>query len=276
MFPFLPQSQWTRSYVEDRIGYELQLNGGRLFSAMALDLGTDQGATGADTDVDPGSRSAPGENVVGQAAAASSKSERTISGVASVEGISRTHYLIKLDGLDLRGFKRNPIVLACHSQFAWGSLMPGAIAQVGKIAVEGKKLVFERMAFDDDELSLAWWNKIQRRTVRMLSIGFFPFEYRWVDPAKTVPGHYEFTTTELTEISVTPVGANRGAFFDPPARRGDDQAVEALRKEVAELREASSRLASSLGAIEAQQAMRMQSLSEDLDSAIASLKNHRS
>jgi len=147
------------------------------------------------------------------------ESARSIHGVASVEEISRSNLRIDVDGIDLRGFRKNPVVLAAHTSITAAS-MPGIIGSVGSVAKRDGMLVFRNMLFDDDPLSEAWFQKIVKGLCRMVSIGIVPVEYEYVE--ETEKGKDQRTIryirvlkSELLEISPVAVGANRGAFIDP-------------------------------------------------------------
>lgn len=186
-----PRSQWTRQLVE--AGFE--------DAVAAL-----QGCLTQET-----------EFAIDQAAI--NEKKRSVNGTASVEEVSRTFYLIRIDGLDIRQFKKNPVVLASHSACAYGTLMPGAIGTVGSVSKSGNSLLFKNMTFDEDPLADAWWQKILRRTVRMVSIGFLPLEWAFVEEQPKKKGdparwYVDITKSELLEISPVCIGANRGAFID--------------------------------------------------------------
>ena len=166
------------------------------------------------------------------------KENRSASGTAWVEEISRRGYFFKAKGIDFTNYlKTNPVVLACHQQ-ATAELIPGAIAMVSDMAVSGKKLKFSGMVFDVDPLSEAWWQKVSTGFVRMVSIGPMPISW---DVAEVVIGKgkdekvirfIEVTESELVELTVCPVGANRPALFDRVSFKGRNQALEAKMLEL--------------------------------------------
>lgn len=156
-----------------------------------------------------------------EAQKADSADDRTFSGVANVLQVSRSFIRIHLDEMDLQNYNQfNPVVLACHEQCSL-ELYPGAIGTVER-AFRSKgdsELRFRKMKFDTDPLAEAWYQKVKNRVVRMVSVGFIPLDW---EPATQVIGrgdkkrevmYLEITKSELTEISVVPIGANRGAFI---------------------------------------------------------------
>lgn len=165
--------------------------------------------------------------------AAVNKEKRTVDGVASVEEISRTYYKIHIDGIDLKQYKKNPVVLACHSQYAW-DLMPGAIGTIRSVTKADGQLVFKGMQFDDDPLADAWFQKIVKQIVRMVSIGFCNASYTLIeerDKKKDETYYYwDITSCELMEISVCPIGANRGAFIGSESAAIAQAAAEVAAK----------------------------------------------
>lgn len=145
---------------------------------------------------------------------------RCVNGVANVLSISRTGIKIHLDGMDLEAYHQNPVVLAGHSQIA-DNLMPGAIGTIEKVTRTNNQteLRFRNMHFDEDPLSDAWYQKVLNGTVRMTSVGFVVLEW---EVAVEVVGsgkdkkervYIDIPRSELLEISVVPIGANRGALF---------------------------------------------------------------
>lgn len=186
-----PRSQQSQQIIEDGFAAMMELAGGRLFqeASFALDQAT------IDT------------------------KSRTVNGIANVEEVSRTGWLIRIEGMELKHYKQNPIVLASHMAFSSANLMPGAIGTIGSITRRDGSLIFKKMAFDDDPIAEAWWQKIVRRIVRMVSVGFLPHEWEYIEEAPKKKGdpprrYIEIPKSELLEISPVSIGANRGAFID--------------------------------------------------------------
>lgn len=220
-----PRNQWNEKALRGFVDQSLEESGGVLYheAAFALDAQDDD---------------APLLEV------AKSKPARSISGTASVEEISRSGLLIRIAGLDLTHFnENNPIVLAQHQTIAYGTLMPGAIGTVEKAFKThgGSALKFRNMTFDTDPISDAWYQKISKGIVRMVSVGVVPIEVRYVEEtigkgakAKRIC-YVELVESELLDISPVCVGANRGAYMDRPARRENASALIQLAERLAEL-----------------------------------------
>lgn len=196
------------------------------------------------------------------------KAPRTYSGTASFEEVSRTRYLIRIAGLDLSQYQRNPVVLAQHHPVVPATLEPAVIGRIASVSkVEGRtQLRFRGLEFDADSLSQAWERKVASGFVRMLSIGFVPHEVQYVEETvgrgkdAKVLRYLEFVRSELTEISVVAIGANRGAYFDPPksrSRQNSEQVAQLLARittlesQLAEMRQAETRLFDALGKLAA-------------------------
>lgn len=163
---------------------------------------------------------------------------RSVSGTASVEEVSRTRLFIDVEGIDLSGFKKNPVVLAGHHDVVPSTLMPAVVALVGSISKKEGSLIFRNMTFDQDELSEAWFQKITRGFVRMVSVGIVPQDAEFVEEEvgrgdkKKLIRYVRVNQSELVEISVVPIGANRGAFIDPPKQERESVELAALRQEL--------------------------------------------
>lgn len=170
---------------------------------------------------------------------ATSNERRAISGTAGVEEVSRSSLLIDIKGLDVSHFNEfNPVVLACHSQCTM-DLMPGAIGTVEKVFKSGNALKFKNMTFDTDPLAEAWWQKVSKGIVRMVSVGIRVFEAQFEEePPKTKgkPGRLflRATESELLELSVVSIGANRGAMINPPKKSSKEIAEAEAQKEAIE------------------------------------------
>jgi len=149
------------------------------------------------------------------------EADRTVSGVANVFSVSRTDLRLHIDGLDVTHYNQwNPVVLASHCAVS-SNLMPGAIGRIEKVykAAEGTELRFRNMKFDTDALAEAWYQKVLAGTVRMVSVGVLPIE--WSVQRETVGKgkakreivFLDMPESELLEISVVAIGANRGALI---------------------------------------------------------------
>ncbi len=213
----VPQSEWTESILRESFDLMLQQRCGVAVCEGSLDLDTQ----------------------------ASDAPERSVSGVASVESVSRTGLKILVAGLDVSYYNDvNPIVLAGHNCIAQSSLLPGAIGTVRKVSKRGSSLLFKDMTFDTDPLSDAWYQKVLNRTIRTVSIGVRPLEVEFKEETigkgknQRIVRFLEFTKSELLEISPVCIPANLGAIITPPKSQTKSQEeCERLTKQVDSLTE---------------------------------------
>lgn len=123
--------------------------------------------------------------------------------IATAEVLDRMGEVVKIDGLSLKNFKDNPILLWAHNAGFTESRPP--IGKVTKLWVEGvkkKKLMFA-IKFDmNDDFAAMIWNKFKGGFLNAFSIGFQPLER--IDNT--------YTKSELLEISAVPVPANPEAL----------------------------------------------------------------
>jgi len=215
----MPQSQWTQDLLLSDFHRQLEISSGVIQHGTPF--------------------------MVEEAAGGKRPNDRCVNGVASVEAISRSGLKILLSGLDLTHYNKfNPVVLAGHSQYVPLTLMPGAIATVERVSKSGDTLKFRKMRFDTDPLAEAWYQKVTKNIVRMVSVGVRPIEMEYVEEEvgkgrnRRIERYICLVESELIELSVTVIGANIGAMIDRQPDRDDGQAFDALAKELASLRTA--------------------------------------
>lgn len=163
---------------------------------------------------------------------------RTVSGTANAFEVSRTQLRLHIDGIQLAAFHENPIVLAGHEQISAG-LMPGAIGTIEKMfkAEGNQRLKFRNMRFDQDAIADAWFQKVLSGTVRMTSVGFIPIDESFAvettgrGDKKREMVVWDVKTSELVELSMIPIGANRGAFLGQSTDRlsGIEEQLQTLK-----------------------------------------------
>lgn len=212
----LPESQWTESILRDTFEQELG-TAGILRQHGSIDQLDSQDDSSLSCE-----QAAPDRT-------------RSVSGVASFEQISFTGHRISIKGLEVDDYlKLNPIVLASHIRYSWDA-MPTVIGTVAGLSKQGKTLRFEGMQFDTDPLSEAWFQKIKKRTIRMVSIGFWPLEWAYVEESgknKEVIRYIDVTRSILQEISPCAIPANyRCSITKGPAGESSPD----LAKQVQEL-----------------------------------------
>lgn len=123
--------------------------------------------------------------------------------IGSSNVVDRMGEVVDQDGLDLKNFKKNPVLLWAHNSGLGENRPP--IGKVIKTWLEGvskKKLMF-KLEFDmEDEFAAMIYNKYKKGFLSAFSIGFQPLEM--------VENTY--TKSELLEISAVPVPANPEAL----------------------------------------------------------------
>ena len=232
-----PRHLWTQEMVETAFEMALESGGGRLIQDVSATFATDLSDL---TKVDQEFAAEIDGEEASQASIEIDKS-RAVSGIASVEEISRTWWMIRVNGIDLTHFKNNPVALAQHRQVVPFTLEPAAIAMIERVWKSGTTLKFRNMVFDTDPLAEMWLGKIMRGFVRMVSIGFIPheFEYAQTEPKNKNErpiGFIDVIKSELTEISPVVIGANRGAFITKaPVNKSTDQQDAQTTSRIAEL-----------------------------------------
>lgn len=209
----LPRHQWTDAFLTEQFDRALQAGAGLVHQAAPFRIEIEEAEDGA----------------------------RKINGVASVEAVSRSGHKFLISGIQIEQYNQlNPVVLACHRQFAAMTLMPGAIATVEKVSKYKDTLRFRGMEFDTDALAQAWEQKVRKNIVRMVSIGVTPLD--WGIASETVGRgatkreirYIEVAECELTELSLVVVGANRGAYIDRQSGQ-ETQRLDALEQKFAAL-----------------------------------------
>lgn len=171
--------------------------------------------------------------------------KRSVSGVANAESMSRSGIIVRIDGLDVQRYNNdNPVVLAGHEYIGAG-LEPGAIGTIERVtkADDKKVLRYKNMTFDTDPISEMWYQKVLKGVIRMTSIGFLPIDWEYKQDEvgkgkeKREIWYIDITQSELLEISVVPVGANRFAVIGHSNDSGVEERIGAAEKTIDELRQ---------------------------------------
>ena len=124
--------------------------------------------------------------------------------ILSHESEDRLGDIVRVDGWDLKMFKKNPVMLWAHDN----RLPP--IGRWANVSVDGKSLVGTAV-FDDDQFSRTIENKVRRGFLNAVSVGFRPTEFKALD-SDNPWGGIEFTKQELLETSVVSVPAHPRAL----------------------------------------------------------------
>ena len=137
---------------------------------------------------------------------ASKEDDRTINFIASSEIVDRDREIIKLAGMDLKQYKKNPVILFSHQR---GSLPIGKAVSI----VKSKGQLKMKVEFADEEtypFGYQVYKLVKNGFLNACSIGFSvdwsKIEY---DEKKNVR---IFNKTELLELSIVSIGANQDAL----------------------------------------------------------------
>lgn len=127
--------------------------------------------------------------------------------VASEETPDRMGDVVRVEGWDLKAFKKNPVLLFMHNP-----LIP-PIGTVPKVWVEGKQLLANIVFDEEDPLAALIKGKYERGVMRAVSVGFRPIEFaRRSAEGDLTHETYEFTRQELLELSAVPIPAHPAAL----------------------------------------------------------------
>jgi uncharacterized protein len=130
------------------------------------------------------------------------ESTRSFWAIASTETEDRDRDIIRIDGWDLKNFKKNPAGLWSHNYYEH----PHFKAEKIKIDKNTKQLLFKPI-FDTHDKANISYNQYKNGFLSMFSVGFNPIKYEFRNPDEWFSGR-EFTKQELLEISCVAVPAN--------------------------------------------------------------------
>lgn len=134
--------------------------------------------------------------------------------VLSDESLNSYGFWIKTSGIDLKQFKRNPVMLWNHSRSWRGTkdeLLPIGIWV--NIRIEDGILKADAAFDKDDEFAAEIARKVASGVIRMCSVGVEVVEdTEDVNMLKSGQRRRTVTKCKLTECSITPFGANENAI----------------------------------------------------------------
>lgn len=125
--------------------------------------------------------------------------ERTITMVGSTETADRVGDIIKMDGVDLSNYLKNPIILFNHD---YDKIIGKAI----DVEVVDSKLIF-KIQFADTPLGKEVYYLLKNGYMNASSVGFIGKEYEGNEA-----GGLTFTKIELLELSIVSVPCNPAAL----------------------------------------------------------------
>ena len=132
----------------------------------------------------------------------SDEDKREITAIASSEKIDRDGDLVRVDGINIKEYKKNPVVLFAHDH----SSLP--IAKTTKIWKENKNLMVKMQFTQPEENSMGdtVYKLIKGDYLKSLSIGFKP---DWDSAVRLEKSNgWDFKSSNLYEISIVPIPAN--------------------------------------------------------------------
>jgi HK97 family phage prohead protease len=142
---------------------------------------------------------------------------REVEFIVSNESIDRHNSIVKLDGWDLSGFNKNPILGWDHDVYGgWRSADPDNILGSIRVERQGDELVGVARFEDADTNKKAdkIFKKIKNGTLNAVSVGFMPGESHEGDPDERedeIRGVTYYDSAELVEVSVVPIPSNKDA-----------------------------------------------------------------
>lgn len=143
--------------------------------------------------------------------------KREIVMVGSKEVLDRDGDVVKIEGIDLKNFKKNPVILFGHDH---RGLPVGKAIKVWK---EDKQLMFKIKFPTPEEYSFAdtVYKLVKGDYLKASSIGFSP---NWDKAERNEKsGGYIFNESELLELSIVPIPANPQALIHS---KGIEKALE--------------------------------------------------
>lgn len=129
------------------------------------------------------------------------------------ESLNSYGFWVKTDGIDMKRFEKNPIMLYNHHRTYSGKtdeMLP--IGRWENLKVEKGVLTADAVFDEKDEFALKIKNKVEGGFLRGCSIGIRPIEYS-DDPSLVKPGQKAMTISqcELMEVSIVDIPSNPNA-----------------------------------------------------------------
>lgn len=143
--------------------------------------------------------------------------ENEIEMIGSTEHVDRDNEVLKIDGWDIKNYKKNPVVLPAHMY--WEPAIGRA-----KVRIDEKNLVF-RIEFPPSGINPVadvYKGLYKGGFMKASSVGFIGQEWKWGE--KEDEPRRTFLKQELLEISLVSVPANPNALL---TEKGIEQAVKA-------------------------------------------------
>lgn len=133
--------------------------------------------------------------------------DRQIEAIVATDAIDRHGEILSIEGVDLKAYKQNPVVLWAHD---YGSL---PIAKAVGIKKEDGKIVAKMEFNENDEFAMKVYQAIKDGFLNAFSIGFIPTDAKYIEGKDALM----WTQSEMIEFSVVPVPANAEALVQAKA-----------------------------------------------------------
>lgn len=143
------------------------------------------------------------------------KNKRTVSFVASTDAIDSYDDVVEQDWM-LERYLENPVVLFGHNS---RELPVGKAISVGVVEVDGRKRLectVQLASAEANPLAEQVWNSLVEGTLRAVSVGFIPGDYRF--EKRDGREVFVLSKNELHEISIVPIPANPEALAKMKAK----------------------------------------------------------
>jgi len=161
----------------------------------------------------------------------SDEEKREVVAIASSEKIDRDGDIVRVDGINIKEYKKNPVVMFAHDH----SSLP--IAKATRIWKEDKNLMVKMQFTTPEENSMGdtVYKLIKGDYLKSLSIGFKPSWDTAVRNEKV--GGWDFKDSDLYEISIVPIPANAAAVVQSKGitKALEDKVVDELEIKELEL-----------------------------------------
>ncbi|ELR69170.1 hypothetical protein C900_05366 [Fulvivirga imtechensis AK7] len=135
--------------------------------------------------------------------------------ILSDETVNDYGFKILTDGIDLKRFKKNPVMLYAHIRSFENKGKEGVILPIGmweNIRKEGKKLLGDAVFDEDDEFAMKISKKVDKGILNAASAGLDILEYsedpKLMDKGQTLP---TITKSVLKEASIADIPGNANA-----------------------------------------------------------------
>jgi HK97 family phage prohead protease len=125
-----------------------------------------------------------------------------IEAIIATNSIDRHGEILEIDGVDLKQYKKNPVVLWAHDY----SQLP--MAKSISIKKQDGKIISKMEFNPNDEESMKKYDAYKNGFVNAFSIGFIPTDGVWDEKING----YRWTKSEMIEYSGVPVPANAEAL----------------------------------------------------------------